>query len=370
MPLFNVSCIFGHGNTVAQEASISDSSKKLQQTLSEQLGELQKSSPYSIQAIEVNNINFQTQGFLIDRGDVIKKICTLLDETGCVILNGDILIGKTCLAESIGLAKTELCPLMLRTFYNTNLNPTALIPFIVESEKCKLIIIDGLPEYNIEITEALCQNIRTAIDAGIKVLITTRSFSPIIAKKYELSQFTVPTITVEELQSSVPRSSISLTNLIISTSGGYPMLVNLLLFYLDINNWKLEEQQIIDFISIPNKKDVKDYVNKKVREIITDVQDLQLLSRLSLFWRPFTEDDAVALAGVNPKLVTPRDRMQRLLSQRLICEVDGKLKVSSFIKRIWTPDLLDTEYRGVLLIHKFECKPFRKSRSFGISRPS
>lgn len=27
-------------------------------------------------------------------------------------------------------------------------------------------------------------------------------------------------------------------------------------------------------------------------------------------------------------------------------------------------------YRGVLLIHKFECKPFRKSRSFGISRPS
>ena len=25
---------------------------------------------------------------------------------------------------------------------------------------------------------------------------------------------------------------------------------------------------------------------------------------------------------------------------------------------------------GVLLIHKFECKPFRKSRSFGISRPS
>ena len=27
-------------------------------------------------------------------------------------------------------------------------------------------------------------------------------------------------------------------------------------------------------------------------------------------------------------------------------------------------------FRGVLLIHKFECKPFRKSRSFGISRPS
>ena len=98
MSLFNFSFIFGHGNKVAQEASISESSKKLQQTLSVQLGELQKSSPYSIQAIEVNNKNIQSQDYLIDRSDVVKRICTLLDETGCVILNGDILIGKTCLA--------------------------------------------------------------------------------------------------------------------------------------------------------------------------------------------------------------------------------------------------------------------------------
>lgn len=32
--------------------------------------------------------------------------------------------------------------------------------------------------------------------------------------------------------------------------------------------------------------------------------------------------------------------------------------------------LANLPLRGVLLIHKFECKPFRKSRSFGISRPS
>ena len=34
------------------------------------------------------------------------------------------------------------------------------------------------------------------------------------------------------------------------------------------------------------------------------------------------------------------------------------------------PRYLNILLRGVLLIHKFECKPFRKSRSFGISRPS
>ena len=43
-----------------------------------------------------------------------------------------------------------------------------------------------------------------------------------------------------------------------------------------------------------------------------------------------------------------------------------------FVK--WSDGVTDNprrfELRGVLLIHKFECKPFRKSRSFGISRPS
>lgn len=345
MSFINFSLIFGHGNKVAQDVSQSEPSEKMQQALSVQLEELQKNSPYSIQAIEVNNTNIQSQESLIDRSGVITEICTLLDENGCVILNGDILVGKTCLAESIGLVLTEFCPLMLRTYYKTDLNPMALFPFIVESEKSKLIIIDGLPEYDIEITEALCENIRKAVDAGIKVLITTRSFSPVIAKKYGLLQFTVPALTVEELRHSVSQCSESLAKLIISTSGGYPMLVNLLLLYLDINNWKLTDQQIIDFISIPNKEEVQNYANRKVREIITDAQDLQLLSRLSLFWRPFDKEDAVALAGINPILVTPKERIQRLLSQRLIWEVDGKLKVSSFIKKIWSADLLEVEYK-------------------------
>lgn len=345
MSLFNFSFIFGHGNKVAQEVSKIESSDKMQQALSVQLGELQKSSPYYIQTIEVNNKNIQPQDNLIDRSAVITKICTELDEKGCVILNGDILVGKTCIAESIGLAKSGKSPLILRTYYKTDLNPTALIPFILESGVSKLLIIDGLPEYDIEITEALCQNIRKAIDAGIQVLITTRSFSSVIADKFGFAQFTIPVISVDELRASVPQCPESLSNLIVSTSGGYPMLINLLLLFLEINNGKLSEQQVIDFISIPNKEEVLKYASRKVREIITDVQDLQLLSRLSLFWRPFTEEDAVALAGVNPMLVTPKDRIQRLLAQRLIWEVDGKLKVSSFIKKIWTTDLLEVEYK-------------------------
>lgn len=342
---FNFNFIKGNNNKVAQDGSAIESSEGMLQSLSAQLEELQKSSPYSIQAIDVNNSNIQSQEGLINRPSIIADIIAKLEEHRCVILNGDILIGKSCLAEIVALTKRDLTPLILKTYNEDTLNPTNLIPFIVESGKCKLLIIDGLPEYNVEITESLSSQIQNAVGNGLQVLITTRSFSTLIANKYNFVQFTVPVLTSEELMGSVPHCNEGLAKLIISTSGGYPKLVNLLLFYLDTNNWNLKEQQIIDFISIPNKSELQEYVNRKVREIMKDTQDLQLLSRLSLFWRPFSEDDAIALAGVNPILVTPKDRIRRLLTQRLLQQTDGKLRVSPFVKKLWSIDLLNQEYK-------------------------
>lgn len=341
----NISLIKGNSNSVTQDSSAIERSEKLQQSLIVKLGELQKSSPYSISAIEVNDTNINTQEEPIKRESLISKIGELLDEHKCVILNGDLLIGKTYLAEQVGLSKKDLNPLIIRTFYNPALDPIALIPVVAESEKCKLLIIDALPDYEVEVVESLCQVIHNVINKGLQVLITARSFNSIIAKKFDFAQYTVPAITIEELKSSMPQCPDGLAKLVISTSGGYPMLINLLLFYLNVNKWKLSEQQIIDFISIPNKEDVKGYVAKKIRDIITDTQDLQMLSRLSLFWRPFTEDDAVSIAGVNPMLITPKDRISRLISQGLLLRQDGRLKVSPFVKKIWTADLLELELK-------------------------
>ena len=342
---FNFSWIWGANNKVTQDSSNVEPSDKLLQTLTSKLSELQNGSPYSINAIEVNDSNIQLEDGLIKRDTLVSEICASLEEHRCLILNGDILIGKTILAELIGLAKPDYNPLILRLLYDNSRNPLAHIPFITEQDRCKLLIIDGFPEYGIEITEHICQAIQNAIRMGVQVLITARSFNTLIASKYHFLQYTVPTITDEELQKSYPQCVEGLSKLIISISGGYPMLVNLLLLYLEVNNWELSKQQLVDFISIPNKSDVQEYANRKVREIITDTQDLQLLSRLSLYWRPFSDEDAVAVAAANPIIVTPNDRLKRLQSQRLVIQVDGKLKISPFIKKIWTTDLLPAEHK-------------------------
>lgn len=342
---FNISWIWGANNKVAQASSNIEPSDKLLQALTSKLSEFQNGSPYSIDAIEVNASNIQPQDGLIKRDTLASEICALLDEHRCVILIGDILIGKTSLVELVGLAKSEYNPLMLRLSYDNSRNPSALIHFIAEQNRCKLLIIDGFPGYGIEITENICQTIRNAIDMGMQVLVTARSFYALISQKYHFFQYTVPTITNEELQKSLPQCAGELSKMIISISGGYPMLVNLLLLYLEVNNWKLSIQQLMDFISIPNKSDVQEYVNRKVHEIITDTQDLQLLSRLSLFWRPFSDEDAVAVAAVNPILVTPKDRLNRLQSQRLVIQADGNLKISPFIQKIWNIDLLPVEHK-------------------------
>ena len=173
MGLFNFNFIKGNNNKVAQDGSAIESSERMLQSLSAQLGELQKSSPFSIQAIDVNNTNIQSQEDLINRPSIIADIIAKLEEHRCVILNGDILIGKTCLAEIVALTKRDLTPLILKTYNKDTLNPTNLIPFIVESGKCKLLIIDGLPEYDVEITETLSSEIQNAVGNGLQVLITT-----------------------------------------------------------------------------------------------------------------------------------------------------------------------------------------------------
>ena len=342
---FNFSWIWGANNKVTQASSNIEPSDKLLQTLTSKLSELQNGSPYSINAIEVNDSIIQLEDGLIKRDTLVSEICASLEEHRCLILNGDILIAKTILAELIGLAKPDYNPLILRLSYEKYRNPSALIPFIAKQDRCKLLIIDGFPEYSIEITESICQTIHNAIGMGLQVLLTARNFNTLIANKYHFLQYTVPPITDEELQKYFPQCADGVSKLIISISGGYPMLVNLLLLYLEVNNWKLSKQQLVDFFSIPNKSDVQEYANRKVREIITDTKDLQLLSRLSLYWRPFSDEDAVAVAAANPIIVTPKDRLKRLQSHRLVIQVNGKLKISPFIKKIWTTDLLPAEHK-------------------------
>lgn len=322
-----------------------DKQTKFLEKINAQVASLEWKSPYSLPVVTVNNENIVLPEGFIKRELLIDDICKKLDENRCVILIGDILVGKTCLAENVGLAKKNENPLLISLNYKNLYNVRTIISSLNETDCCKFVIVDGLPDYDVEVIEDLCKVISSANNKGIKILVAARNFSEILSQKYGFYQYVLPSITMDELRKSVPQCGDKTAALIISTSSGYPMLVNLLLLYLDINNWKLSEQQIIDFISIPNKKNVQDYTHKKIREIISDLRDLQLLSRLSMFWRPFTEEDIVSVASVNPFINTPKERVRTLLSQRLLLEEGDKFKLSPYIKKVWVTDLLDVEYR-------------------------
>ena len=319
--------------------------RKLLEKISTQITNIEKASLYTIPAIAVNRENIVLPEGFIKRNSIVDDICENLDKASCVVLVGDILVGKTCLAEAVGLAKKKDNPWIVRLNYKNVYNVRTFIAALEESDVCKLLIVDGLPDYDIEILEDFCKVVYKTIKKGINILITSRSFNSLLSQKYGILQYVVPVITSDELRESVPQCDDAVASLMITTSGGYPMLLNLMLFYWDINDRVLTQQQMIDFISIPNKKDVQDYTYKKVREIITDINDLQLLSRLSLFWREFSEEDVITLAGVNPLIVVPKERVRRLVTQRLLLQEGNKLRLSPFIKKVWTTDLLEMEYK-------------------------
>lgn len=322
-----------------------DAQIKLLQKISANTKLLKFNSPYSIPPIVLKGSNNILQEGLIRRDELVADICKKLQQCGCVIIHGDILVGKSCVANLVGLSKKEYNPLFIQLNYKDTYNIRSLITEINELDSCRLIIIDSLPDYDFSVMEDLGSIIYDATKKGVQVLITTRNSNTFLIQKFGFTQHLIPTINVMELKTSIPQCKDDIAQLIISTSGGYPMLVNLLLIYLDINNWCLSEQQIIDFISIPDRKNVQNYTLKKIHEIITDTQDLQLLSRLSLFWKPFTDADVVALADVNPIVITPKTRLANLLSQGLLIREGEKLVLSPFIKKVWSADLVSIEYR-------------------------
>lgn len=355
-PIFMIQMLWKYQRLIKkQENEIQEELKKVGEKIdaqvrflngiSKEIENLNFNTPYRIPPIDFNELNNIQYDRLISRDKLVADICNELEKYGCVILYGDIFVGKSSVAKLVGLSKKELNPLLIQLDYKNTSNIRPLIARIEELKSVKLIIIDGLPDYDITVFEDLCNVISGAIKKSYQILITARNIDIYTLERYGFFQHLIPTINLDELKVSFPQCNDDMARLIISTSAGYPMLVNLLLIYLDVNDWSLSEQQIINFISIPNKENVQNYTSKKIREIITDTQDLQLLSRLSLFWRPFTDEDVVALAGVNPVIATPKARLTNLLTQRLLIREEGKLKLSSFIKKIWDIDLVSIEYR-------------------------
>ena len=111
-PLFNLnlSWIWGANNKVNQASPDIEEITKLLSPLYSELSEHQNGLPYPIDAIELNDSNIQPEDGLVNRDTLIAKLCDSLEEHKCLILNGDILIGKTILAELIGLAKPDYNP--------------------------------------------------------------------------------------------------------------------------------------------------------------------------------------------------------------------------------------------------------------------
>lgn len=335
-----------------------DTQTRLLQKIDANIEKLNFTSPYRIPPIVLNGSNAIQQDGFIRRDELVTDICGKLQQHGCVILYGDILIGKSYVAKNVGISKKDLNPVLIPLDYKDTFNIRSIITTAKELGLPKFIIIDGLPDYDISVVEDLHYVISEAVKHGVLILITTRSVNTSLIQKYGFVQYLIPTINENELTASIPQCNDSIARLIISASGGYPMLVNLLLTYLEINDWRLSHQHILDFISMPDKANVQNYTNKKIREIITSAQDLQLLSRLSLFWKSFNDDDVVALAEVNPIIVTPKARLDNLLGQRLLMREDGRLKLSPFIKKVWSVDLVSVEYKECTdiiierLIHK------------------
>lgn len=309
------------------------------------LDALSISSTYVLPPIVVGKDRIDLPDILIKRDEVVRTLSEEIDSKGCVWLSGELYSGKTVTSELLAIDRRMDNPVVFRFSYDM-LNVRSIIENVSKERLYKLLIIDGLPQYKTEQMEDICRLLREKTAQGMRFLINGRDFDHCAAVGgSDFAHVRQPMITEEELRASEPRCTETMARMIISISNGIPALVALLVIYLKNNRWALTQEELARFISIPDKEDIRKLTNIKIREILADGVDVQLLSRLSLFRKYFSEKDAVSLSAVQPCINTPKTRLDRLVSMGLIVQDDEGYRVSQLIRKLWTADLIDIELR-------------------------
>ena len=215
-PIFMIQMLWKYQRLIKkQENEIQEELKKVGEKIdaqvrflngiSKEIENLNFNTPYRIPPIDFNELNNIQYDRLISRDKLVADICNELEKYGCVILYGDIFVGKSSVAKLVGLSKKELNPLLIQLDYKNTSNIRPLIARIEELKSVKLIIIDGLPDYDITVFEDLCNVISGAIKKSYQILITARNIDIYTLERYGFFQHLIPTINLDELKVSFPQ---------------------------------------------------------------------------------------------------------------------------------------------------------------------
>ena len=224
-----------------------------------------------------------------------------------------------------------------------------------------LVVLDGLPA--ISSSDSLLDQLRLLVrtlTTGPRVLSTSQFQLPVTLTR-ELGPAVVqtpcPQLTDEEVRellaaAGAPPDFLSETknvSLINDIGTGNPTVIAATADFLRRCEWKISLET---FSALMKGEHVQETNRETTLRLVRELQDVsarELLYRLSLPIGHFKEDDALALAHVEPPVQHPREALERLIGPWLQRDIASQLRASPLARALGTADLAPHTVRACRL---------------------
>lgn len=212
------------------------------------------------------------------------------------------------------------------------------------NEKGKLIILDDLPEFGMDenVNLLFIQFIEYCKANNIKVLSTSnyKIHSKIVKGiTNDFLELQIPLLTKEEIEEIIlsyrnDNNHKRFSTIIEVISLGYPIYVQIICKYLDLNNWNISDENLMDFISGKPFDELDDETYQKLFNSTQDENSRELLYRLNIVSGMITNEIIEIVSNIKPIIHKPFEKLKNLNGCWLQKNSDSTFFISPLIKRL------------------------------------
>lgn len=289
----------------------------------------------------VGNEELKMPELLTHRTPLIDALLKILIKEKAIVLYAGVLEGKTVASRL--LAKrliNEYVVIEIDLAYHNELNiEYALQSYDVSSNY--LFLIDGV-KFETDCYENFIEIImRFKSDKWLFVINTYDKISDyLFDERLEIDVYKIPSLSQDDVNNMLPGElDKGLGTLIFGLFQGQPLLTNVVCAYLKQRNWKLTESEIANLFTFTGGASLQKRIRFVLQRTVGDKNAYNLLNRLLVLDKYFTEKDCLELAGINPVLRNPVKLLEQLEGTWIV-KNNGLFQVSTLLRKSIKPDLL------------------------------
>lgn len=273
------------------------------------------------------------------RKELTDHLCAQLEQNKVLILYGTKQIGKSIeaiiVARRYNGAKIDCSVAPNFQFIKATLQAYRDVPMVVLDNLATEFV-----ENTIQLIAGDTSSRRYIITTDEAFVTNVINFNPSTIYQKEIQLLNEDECS--ELIMSYHPSDDILTPIVALCSNRHPALVQRVCEYLKAKNWEYDIRELERMVTGIHLSELEHKIGKLIAAI-PDPETRRMLNRLLLFKLPFTEDEAIDLADVEPSISGARMHIHQLKANWLSKTYESRYKITPYLAAVWKPDLPKTE---------------------------